>query len=402
MLNPLLLKKKPGKKKKYSCFDRTLEMSNKNYIINESITETQQVQFIIDKSHSLEKLKDVDLSKFQKAIIFCDSKIEDTWWQKIEKILHKKINFSQVFFIEASEQTKSVKNYIKLVSDLEKNRCSRDDIIIAIGGGTILDAISYLASTYMRGISLFMIPTTLIGQADASTAGKTCINTQYAKNVLGTLFLPKVVYNNVSILNTVIDYEMRQGFSEIFKYGLLGSQYLLDLLIDYNKSHTSNLMMEILKETIRVRIDVRKKDPLASNLGHTFGHALEKVTNYSVNHGDAISVGTVMALEFAASKNIVNNKFKNETINLMNSLGLNTKISSDIEIDKLTKTMLTDKKSSNTHIRLVLIEKTAKPYKIDGDYYYPVLPKEMEKFLQLFMQNENYINENHWEVLKRK
>ena len=76
-----------------------------------------------------------------------------------------------------------------MVSDLEKNKCSRDDIIIAIGGGTILDAISYLSSTYMRGISLFMIPTTLIGQADASTAGKTCINTKYAKNVLGTLFL---------------------------------------------------------------------------------------------------------------------------------------------------------------------------------------------------------------------
>jgi len=377
-------------------------MRNINYKINESITETQHVQFIIDKSSSLDKLKDIDLSEFQKAIIFCDNKIKSSWWKKIQEILQKQNKIFKVFFIEASEETKSLKNYIKLVSDLEKNKCSRDDIIFAIGGGTILDAISYLASTYMRGISLFMIPTTLIGQADASSAGKTCINTQYAKNVLGTLFLPKFVYNNVTILNTVSDYELRQGFSEIFKYGLLGSKYLIDLLIDYNKNPSDSLMMEILKETIRVRIDVRKKDPLASNLGHTFGHALEKVTEYSVNHGDAISVGTVMALEFAANNNIVNNRYKDKTINLMKSLGLNTKISNDIDIDLLTKTMLTDKKSSNTHIRLVLIEKTAKPYKIDGDYYYPVLPKEMKKFLQLFVQNENYISENHWEVLKRK
>ena len=159
-------------------------------------------------------------------------------------------------------------------------------------------------------------------------------------------------------------------------------------------------MMKILKETIRVRIDVRKKDPLASNLGHTFGHALEKVTKYAVNHGDAISVGTVMALEFAANKNIVNKKYKNDTINLMSRLGLNTKISNDIEIDELARTMLTDKKSSNTHIRLVLIEKTAKPYKVDGGYYYPVLPNEMKKFLQSFTKNKKYINENHWNELK--
>ena len=377
-------------------------MRNTNNIINESITETQHVQFVIDKSNSLDKLKDIDISQFQKAIIFCDSKIKSNWWVKIEEILQKRIDISKVFFIEASEETKSAKNYIKLVSDLEKNKCSRDDIIIAIGGGTILDAISYLSSTYMRGISLFMIPTTLIGQADASTAGKTCINTKYAKNVLGTLFLPKFVYNNVTILNTVSEYELRQGFSEIFKYGLLGSQYLIDLLIDYKKTPSDNLMMKILKETIRVRIDVRKKDPLASNLGHTFGHALEKVTKYAVNHGDAISVGTVMALEFAANKNIVNNKYKNDTINLMSKLGLNTKISNDIEIDELARTMLTDKKSSNTHIRLVLIEKTAKPYKIDGSYYYPVLPSEMEKFLQLFTKNENHINENHWNELKNE
>ena len=218
------------------------------------------------------------------------------------------------------------------------------------------------------------------------------------KNVLEH-FSPKFVYNNVTILNSVSDYELRQGFSEIFKYGLLGSQHLIDLLIMY-KSPSDNLMMQILKETIRVRIDVRKKDPLKSNLGHTFGHALEKITKFSVNHGDAISVGTVMALEFACKMHIATKEYKNKIIRLMQDLGLNTKISNDIDTSLLTKIMLTDKKSSNTHIRLVLIEKTAKPFKVDGDYYFSVLPDEMNSFLQFFIKNKNYINRNHWELLK--
>ena len=158
--------------------------------------------------------------------------------------------------------------------------------------------------------------------------------------------------------------------------------------------------MDILKETIRVRIDIRKKDPLASNFGHTFGHALEKITRYAVNHGDAISVGMVMALEFSVLEGLISLEFKNNLLTMMQELGLNTKVEAGLNAEVITETMLTDKKSSNTHIRLVLIEDIAQPYKNDDNYFYPVVPEKILDFLRSFLNNKNYVSENHWQQLK--
>jgi len=374
-------------------------LSNQN-TIKAKITEDQSVEFFLDSSYSLSLLNNVDLSQYQKSIVFCDEKLSNTIWPKIEAKLNDSIVLENILFLEASEETKSINNYSNLVHKLEEFKCSRDDLIIVIGGGTILDAISYLASTYMRGIDLFMIPTTLIGQADASTAGKTCINTNYAKNVLGTLFLPRYVYNNVTFLDSISEYEMRQGFSEIFKYGLLGSKYLIDLIEDYKSIPSNSLMLEILKETINVRLSIRKKDPLASNLGHTFGHALEKISDYQVNHGDAISVGILMAIEFSYEESLISKKIKDNIASLMRKFELNTKVELGIDPDLLSKIMLTDKKSSNSEIRLVLIEDIGKSFKYNGSLFYPVSPNKMVSFLKRFLKNKQFINNKHWEKLR--
>ena len=368
--------------------------------IHESLEEHQKVTFILDDDSSLNNLTDIPFSNYQKSLVFCDKNLKDTWWPKIQSKISDSSTIDFVEFLEPNEETKSLEKYYYLVECLGKNKCSKHTLIIAIGGGTVLDAVAYLASTYMRGIPLMMIPTTLVGQADASTAGKTCINTSYSKNALGTLYLPVYVYNNVCILDTNSNYELRQGFSEIFKYGLLGSKKLLNLLFEYKADQTHKILLRILKETIRVRINIRKKDPLASNLGHTFGHALEKITNYEVNHGDAISVGTVMALEFSSQKGIIDELEKDEIIGMMRDLNLNTNVSMDISAKELTKIMLTDKKSSNTEIRLVLINGIEKPYTNKGSHFYPTTPDSVERFLEDFLVCNDYVKENHWIELK--
>jgi len=369
--------------------------------INESIIEKQSVQFIIDSTPELNFINNMDLSCFQKGIVFCDKKLSFNWWPKILSKIQNSISIKDVSFLDASEQTKSIEKFVDLINYLGKVKCTKNDVIIVIGGGTILDVISFIASTFMRGIPLIMIPTTLIGQADASTAGKTCINTNYGKNILGTLYLPIYVYNNVQILKTNSAYEYRQGFSEIFKYGLLGSKKLIDLQVDYKNNQTDKLMMEIIAETINVRMHIRKKDPLASNLGHTFGHAIEKITNYAVNHGDAISVGIVMALEFGVTEGIIAKDQKDKIIKIMKELKLNTQLSDDLDVDFLNEAMLTDKKSSNTHIRLVLIRDIAMPYKSDDSHFYSVRPEKMIIFLKNFIKKGDYISSNHWESLKK-
>lgn len=367
----------------------------------ESLTESQTVTFVLDRDPAFGQLATLDLARYEKAIVFCDQALRDTWWPKLAPCLSGKIRLAAVDFLEAAEATKSLDAHVGLVQRLGELRCSRDDVIIAVGGGCVLDAVSYLASVYMRGIPLMMIPTTLIGQADAATAGKTCINTEYAKNVLGTLYLPSLVYNNVTLLHTNSTYHLRQGFSEIFKYGLLGSGELLTLLHAYHATPDDALMLRILEETIAVRLALRRTHPLASNFGHTFGHALEKLSGFSVNHGDAIAVGMVMALEFSAMMGLIPVALKESVLAQMEQLGLNTRIDAAVCPNSLTQLMLTDKKSSNTSIRLVLIRDIAVPLHDQGSPFYAVEPARIAAFLERFLQNPRYVASNHWHNIRR-
>lgn len=366
--------------------------------INDSIIEKQEVSFVLDSSKDFEKLSLIDISIYQKTFVICDDSLKSSWWPKLKKKISTMTEVCHVEFVTSIESSKDLKSFTKLVDVLAEKNCSRDNLIIAIGGGIVLDIVGFLASTYMRGIALMMIPTTLIGQADASTAGKTCLNTKDAKNLLGTLYLPRYVYNNVTILSTSSKYHMRQGFSEIFKYALLGSSRLLDLLRQYHIKPCDETMVQILNETIKVRLITRKKHPLASNFGHTFGHAFEKLSNYSVGHGDAISVGMVLALDFSVEEKIISTQERDKIVSMMKNLGLNTALEVGIDSGKIVQLMQKDKKSSGAKIRLVLIEEIGKPYEKLGNRFYEVSPERMKKFLDISLVK--YSEKNCWKNLR--
>ncbi len=371
-------------------------------IFEESVTETQTVRFILDKTKSFDELTLNILTKQPgKVIVFCDEALRNTWLPALQKKLHNFFPLEGIIFLKAEEASKDLRSFAFLVDHLAHLKCSRDDLIVALGGGTILDAISFLASVYMRGIPLMMIPTTLIGQADAATAGKTCINTEYSKNLLGTLYLPRVVYNNVTLLHTNSPYQMRQGFSEVFKYGLLGSHRLLDLLMAYKEVPSDDVMIEIVRETINVRIKIRRQDPLASNLGHTFGHALEKYSHYEVSHGDAIAAGIMMALTFSVEQSIISSELKDYVVILMNRLALNRRVQQGIDAEAITALMRGDKKSSSEKIGLVLIKDIALPYNNNGSPFYMVEPDRVKNFLTRFFDTHDNIWIDHWNKLKQ-
>ncbi len=367
--------------------------------INDSITETQSISFLLDASKEFNQFPAITLSSYRHVFIFCDAALKQLYENKLRPLIAKQCKVEHVEWIPALETSKEIEYCVHLARLLTEKKCTRSDGVIAIGGGIVLDVVAFLASVFMRGIELIMIPTTLIGQADASTAGKTCINVGKDKNIVGSLYLPKFVYSNVQLLKTTSPHSMRQGFSEIFKYGLLGSSHLLDLLDQYQAVPDPERLLEILTETIRVRMNLRKQHPLVSNFGHTFGHALEKYTGFKVAHGDAISVGMVMALEFSVRKKIMSSELKNHIIRKMTQLHLNTQLEPNISAEQLTEYMLTDKKSTGDAIGLVLIEEIAKPYRKDG-LFYQATPAEMRSFLQEFFTLSPYIKSNKWEELR--
>ena len=358
-------------------------------------------RFIIDKSLGFSRLREMELSKYERLFIVADEKAYAIYGDRIVDILetwNKEIN---VFTVEAVEYTKSIGFYPRLAEFLESNTAGRYDAVIAIGGGIVIDLVSFTVSTYMRGLPLFIIATTLIGQTDASTAGKTCLNSGNAKNLLGTFYYPEVVYNSIEIMKTCSPRITRQGLSEAFKYSLLTDGKLLGDIIKFqNSDFDSDIMERIVEKTIQSRIKIRLIDPLASNLGHTFGHALEKYYDYQILHGDAILIGTVMAMGYGVKVGIMEQSEYDRIYDMMNEARLNTYISKELDTKKLVELMKKDKKSSSKKLHLVMINGVGRPYRSDtpfleADY------EDVEKYLEEFMESYLRKREDYLEYLDR-
>ena len=359
--------------------------------IKTTYTRKDTIDFIIDDDAEMAWLADFDSSGFERLFIVIDKEVSRLWGRKIKKNLesHKKEIF--LFEAEASENSKSLLFYPELVNFLESRKCSLSDLVIAVGGGIIIDLVSFTCSTYMRALKFYAVPTTLIGQIDASTAGKTCLNTAKSKNLLGTFYYPLKVYSNINFLRTNSKYHLRQGHSEIFKYGLLGSAKLIGMMQSYSKKPSTQMLMEIIRLATETRIKIRKINPLASNLGHTFGHAIEKISNFEILHGDAISAGTVMSLHFSKKVSIIDGKSISAIMGMMKELKLNIYIDRNLDINKLVEIMGRDKKSSSTGTNLVLIRGISKPYSIRGSYFYRTTPDFLRSFLKEFMAGYKYL-----------
>ena len=371
--------------------------------IETSYQHNYTTRFIIDTDSSFTRLTEMNLSGFERVFVIIDKTVAAIYKEKLLDRIQ--INKEDIFVyeVEAVEYSKSINYYPKLVAYLEEHTAGRYDAIIAVGGGIVIDLVSFTVSTYMRGLPFFVIATTLIGQTDASTAGKTCLNSGNTKNLLGTFYYPQVVYNNTEIMRTNTKRILRQGLSEAFKYSLLTDGRLLSTIIDFqNTDYDTVRMEEIVRSTIQARIAIRKVDPLASNLGHTFGHALEKYFDYQILHGDAILVGTVMAIHYAVEIGLMPLSECNHIFELMQQAHLNVYISEDLDVQRLVSFMKKDKKSSSKHLHLVMIQGIGKPYRGKTPFWEAEY-EDVERFLRHFMEIYpykkkdyiTYLNEEH-------
>jgi len=363
---------------------------------------THIVDFLIDDDKEMMWIARFNSDKHNRFFVVIDKNVNKIWGSLIRKKLkyHKKKVF--IFEVEALEKSKSLSFYPRLVNFLELHKCNLSDLVMAIGGGTIIDLVSFTCSTYMRGLPFVIIATTLTGIVDASTAGKTCLNTTNNKNILGTFYYPLKVYNNIHFLKTCSRYYHRQGLSEVFKYGLLDSKPLLDSMAIYLSSNSSSELKKMIEFGFKARINIRKKHPQASNLGHTFGHAIEKLTNYKTLHGDAISVGIVIALYFAQERGIMGERKVEKIIKMMKQRGLSLYLETSLNVDDWVRLMMSDKKSSSKALNLVLLTDIAKPYKSGNSYFYRTKPAIIKRFLRKFVKDYYYIKSECAIFLKRE
>jgi 3-dehydroquinate synthase len=355
-----------------------------------SFERTDGIQFLIDDDPELAWLGSFDSSSYQRMFVYIDANVRRTWGSRIVAALEK--HGKEVFWLDvaAEESSKSLAFYPTALAFLEEHAAGRFDLVVAVGGGIVIDLVSFLASTYMRGLPFYAVPTTLVGQMDASTAGKTCLNTASAKNVLGTFYYPKVVYNNTRFLQTNTPYYLRQGFSEIFKYGLLRRPELVEALEAHLASPSASGLGELIRMAIETRVAIRQQDPLASNLGHTFGHAIEKLSNFQILHGDAISAGTVMALHFACRRGLMRAEAVTRIVERMRRLDLNVFFDRGVAARDMVRLMLRDKKSSSDALYLVLIRDVGDPYHSEGSFFYRADPADVQQFLDEYLTTSEF------------
>lgn len=367
--------------------------------IEASYQHNDTTHFIIDKSEDFARLTEMNVDEFDRVFIVIDKNVAAIYQQRLIEKLNVKSKEVFIHEVEAVEYSKSIGYYPCLIDFFEKHTAGRYDAVVAIGGGIVIDLVSFTVSTYMRGLPLFIIATTLIGQTDASTAGKTCLNSQNAKNLLGTFYYPRIVYNNIEVMKTNTRRILRQGLSEAFKYSLLTDGTLLSTIVDFqNSEYSSNYMEEIVRSTIQSRIKIRQIDPLASNLGHTFGHALERYFDYHLLHGDAILIGTVMAIHYAVEKGLMEPKECRAIFKLMQDAHLNVYISEELDVKRLVSFMKKDKKSSSKCLHLVMINGIGRPYRGKTPFYEAEY-EEIERFLADFMAGYKYKKEKYLEYI---
>lgn len=290
--------------------------------------------------------------------------------EKVDKLYGKKLKFknSLKFVLKDGESQKNFKNYQRILNFALKNRLERKDAIAAIGGGVVGDIAGFVAATYLRGIDFIQIPTTLLACVDSSLGGKVAVNTDYGKNMAGAFYQPKAVFCNLNFLKTLDERQFKTGLAEILKYAYICGNCGDDWnFFDYLEQNSEKILAkddEVLAEIIRKSLEFKayvvaqdeKEQGLRKilNFGHTFAHAVEKMTNYKkYTHGEAVAIGMKFAIELAFQKDLISEEYKAEALNLLKKYSLVKKIPK-FNYKKIIDLMKSDKKVEDGKIKFIL------------------------------------------------
>jgi 3-dehydroquinate synthase len=251
---------------------------------------------------------------------------------------------------------------------------TRGDAVLGLGGGAVTDLAGFVAATWMRGVRLVQVPTTLLGMVDAAVGGKTGINTAAGKNLVGAFYEPAAVLVDLDALHTLPAAELLPGMAEIVKGGFIADPVILDL-IEADPAAAVDPAGEVLPELIRRKIQV-KADVVSADLresdlrevlnyGHTLAHAIERREDYRWRHGDAVSVGLVFAAELGRAAGRLDGATADRHRTLLGALGLPVSYAPDA-LPELLETMKLDKKVKSGQLRFVVLDGLAKPGRLDG------------------------------------
>lgn len=256
------------------------------------------------------------------------------------------------------EKSKNLHTYGELMESMCSRRLTRNDVVVALGGGVVGDLAGFAAATYARGMDLVQLPTTLLSAVDSSVGGKTAVDLNAGKNMAGAFHQPMLVLCDTDTFRTLPEAQLRSGFAEVVKYAVLGSEELFRELKDVP---SGDRLENVIARCVDMKRDYVARDEFDRglrallNLGHTFGHAAETCSGYSLLHGEAVSMGLAAILRACAARGICAPETSDAVAALLSAYGLPTQI--PYGLAEMSRAVLSDKKRSGSRLTLVLPER---------------------------------------------
>ena len=383
-------------------FGRLLLLETVGVVVNEHnklrINLKENSYDIIIEHGLLSNLGALISEKFGKPKIFIvtDNNISVHWLeQTIESFSAQGVS-PKVLEVPVGENTKSFINLEKIIDQLLESKVDRNSLLIALGGGVIGDLTGFAGAVTLRGIKVIQVPTTLLSQVDSSVGGKTGINVRQGKNLVGSFYQPSLVAVDTQVLKTLPQRQLFAGYAEVVKYGLIKDCSFFEWLeLNGKKVLDGDKLAQqyAIFTSCRIKAEIVEADEKEQNLrailnfGHTFGHALEAEAGYDGNllHGEAVSIGMVMAIELSKNLGHLSGQDAGRAIEYIRSIGLPTNINSiegstSWNPDGLIQHMQHDKKVSNGQLRFVLIKGIGEAYltaDVEKKQVYSVIEKSL-------------------------
>ena len=297
------------------------------------------------------------------------------------------------FVFPEGEPSKNLNVVKDLYEHLILEQFDRSDLLIALGGGVVGDLTGFTAATYLRGIDFIQIPTSLLSQVDSSIGGKTGVDFDSYKNMVGAFHMPKLVYINLSVLNTLSDKQFTSGMGEIVKHGLIKDSSYFNWLLDNHESiyrKDYDTLLKMVRESNIVKKNVVENDPTEKserallNFGHTLGHAIEKYMDFKFFHGECVFIGMLLATIISYNKGNIDYDTKRIIFDVISKYDIPV-LPSDLDIEKVISYTKNDKKVIGNKVKFILLKNIGEAY-IDME----VSDEDMRLSLKELLNIKNY------------
>lgn len=318
----------------------------------------------------IEQIKKIGYEPSQKICIVTDSNLASIHLEKVENIFKSYFNNVISFSFPAGEENKNLGTVQKLYQELIINHFDRHDILIAFGGGVVGDLTGFTAATYLRGIDFIQIPTSLLSQVDSSIGGKTGVDFAQYKNMVGAFYQPKLVFMNLSLLNTLPKEQFISGMGEILKHGLIKSASYFAWMQE-NYVSIMELQPDVIEEMVYqsclIKRGVVERDPKEKgerallNFGHTIGHAVEKLSDFKLFHGQCVGIGMTAACRMSCDLGHITDEECALIIQTFEHFGLPTSVE-HLTADEILAVSKSDKKMLAGKIKFILLESVGNAY----------------------------------------